>query len=351
MRSQSLSARAIRRSAAVAATVFGSASPALAHHSFAKFDTQSTIEIVGEVAAVEWRNPHVLLTLSVTDDAGATIDWMLETSSPGMLTRMDVTAENVRVGETIRVAGNPAVDGGPELFATNLLLSSGEELLLRPREPARWAAGATIGEQANWFRTEGDASDPDAGIFRVWSSTFAGSALLFPDAGGQRYAYPFTAEAQAAVDAFDPVAASAAADCTPKGMPHIMEQPYNMAVEQAGDDLLIRIEEYDVVRTIHMGAPDADPAPSPLGYSVGRWENDVLVVETSAISWPWFKFGVPQSPAVALVERFTPSPAGDRLDYEIVVTDPATFTEPVTMQKYWISIPGQEVAPYDCTAE
>jgi hypothetical protein len=268
-----------------------------------------------------------------------------------MLTRMDVTAEHVSVGETIRVAGNPAVSGGPELFATNLLLASGEELLLRPRGAARWAAGRTIGEQANWVRTEGDASRPEAGIFRVWSSTFAGAALLFPDNGGPSYAYPFTPSAQAAVDAFDPVAASAAADCTPKGMPHIMEQPYNMAFEQAGEDILIRIEEYDVVRTIHMGAPDSDPAPSPLGYSAGRWEDGVLVVETGRISWPWFKFGVPQSPEVALVERFTPSPAGDRLDYEIVVTDPATFTEPVTMEKYWISIPGQEVASYDCAEE
>lgn len=343
--------RSILYAAGVASVPLLMAGPAPAHHSFAKFDTRSTIEIVGEVTGVEWRNPHVLLTLSVTDDAGAAVDWTLETSSPGMLARMDVTAEAVRVGDTIRVAGNPAVDGGPEMFATNLLLPSGEELLLRPRDRARWATGATIGEQANWFRTEGDPSNPDAGLFRVWSSTFAGAALLFPDAVQPDYRYPFTEQAQAAVDAFDRVAASAAADCTPKGMPQIMEQPYNVAFEQAGEDILMRIEEYDVVRTFHMTAADADPAPSPLGYSVGRWEDGALVVETSRIDWPWFRFGIPQSESVALVERFTPSPAGDRLDYEMVATDPATFTEPIRMQKYWLSFPGEEVAPYDCQAE
>ncbi len=338
----------IRRLAPLAPLVTLLASPALAHHSFAKFDTQSTIEIEGEVTAVQWRNPHVLLTLSAADG----VEWMLETSSPGMLTRMDVTAAAVALGDSVRVAGNPAADGGPELFATNLLLPSGRELLLRPRGAARWAGDATIGEQARWFLETGDASSPDAGIFRVWSSTFAGPALLFPDAVRPGYAYPLTDEARAVVEAFDAEAASAAADCTPKGMPHIMEQPYNIAFEQAGEDILLRIEEYDVVRVIHMSAGDpAAEQPTPHGYSAGRWEDGALVVETTRINWPWLKFGVPQSEAVSTVERFAPSAGGDRLDYEMIVTDPATFTEPVAMTKYWISIPGEVVAPYDCAQD
>ena len=332
------------------------ASTALAHHSFAKFDTSSVIEIDGEVAEINWRNPHVRLTVDVTDAAGQTVAWELETSSPGMLGRMDVTADAVRLGDRVRVAGNPAVDGSPELFATNLLLPDGQEVLLRFRDRPRWAEDQTIGEQGAWFVAEGDASAPDAGLFRVWSGTFATDTppLLFPDNTSPSFTpldYPLTHEARAAVEAFDPVEASATADCTPKGMPHIMEQPYNMEIVDGGDVIRFRIEEYDVVRTIHM-TPDADPTAadaSPQGFSMGRWEDGVLVVRTTKISYPRFNFSVPQSDQVEIVERFTPSADGARLDYAITITDPATFTEPVVLGKHWIWIEGASIEPYDCS--
>ena len=48
------------------------------------------------------------------------------------------------------------------------------------------------------------------------------------------------------------------------------------------------------------------PQPSPLGYSVGRWENDSLIVTTTAIDWIYFdEIGTPQSPALETEEIFT----------------------------------------------
>jgi hypothetical protein len=43
-----------------------------------------------------------------------------------------------------------------------------------------------------------------------------------------------------------------------------------------------------------------------------------------------------------------PSAEGDRLDYEIIVTDPVTFTEPMTMQKSSLSLPDQAFDAYNC---
>jgi hypothetical protein len=113
----------------------------------------------------------------------------------------------------------------------------------------------------------------------------------------------------------------------------------------------MRLEEFDSVRTIHLnGDPEADVEPSPLGYSIGRWEDeDTLVVETTRIATPYFnRVGVPLSPDVMLDERFTVNETARRLEYELVVTDPQTFTEPWVWRPYWEWVPGEEIRAYQC---
>jgi hypothetical protein len=135
-------------------------------------------------------------------------------------------------------------------------------------------------------------------------------------------------------------------------MPWIMEQPYDLAFERSGDDVVLKLEEFDVARRIRMewqGDRAAQPF-TPHGFSTGVWEDRTLVVTTTNLSSPNFKFEIPASDKAGIVERFTPTLAGDRLDYEIVVTDPVTFTESVKMAKYWLSIPGQVLDAYNCGA-
>src|SRR4029079_12728870 len=110
------------------------------------------------------------------------------------------------------------------------------------------------------------------------------------------------------------------------------------------------IEEYDLVRTIHMNqtAAPRGTKPTPLGYSVGKWEGTALVVTTTAISYPWFdQAGIPQSDQSVLVERFTPTADGSRLDYTVTVTDPVNFTKPVTLNRYWLDL-GETIVRYNC---
>ena len=332
------------------------AAPATAHHSFAKFDRQRSIELEGELAEVRWQNPHVQFTLRSRGADGQEQTWKLETNSPGILRRTGLGPELVAVGDRVKVAGNPAVDGSLELNATNMLLADGREVSLGFGGPPRFA-GRAIGDGRAWAVADGDKTRPELGLFRVWSSTFAGGALLFPDMGGRGFTvldYPLTPEARRAVQAFDSVAGSQrlANDCTPKGMPWIMEQPYDLAFERSGDDVVLKLEEFDVARRIRMewkGDRAAQPF-TPHGFSTGVWQDRTLVVTTTNLNSPNFKFEIPASDKAEIVERFTPTVAGDRLDYEIVVTDPVTFTEPVKMAKYWLSIPGQVLDAYNCGA-
>jgi hypothetical protein len=318
---------------------------ASAHHSFAKFDNDRTIELEGDVVAVNWQNPHVHITVRGRTEGGAIENWDLETSSPGILRRMNIEPSQVNIGDHVRVAGSPAVNGSPEIYARNVLLSDGRELLFSGNQTH--FSGNGVGGMSGWLVTNGDTSRPELGLFRVWSSTAASAMTLFPVRD-----YPLTASARRAFDSFDRVTESrkAATDCSPKGMPWAMEQPYDLAFERDGDDIVLRLEEYDIARRIHMNW-QGDRAAQPYsihGFSTGQMDGRTLVVTTTNLNSKNFKWEIPASESASIVERFTPSEQGDRLDYEIVVTDPEVFTEPVQLTKYWLSLPGQVLDAYNC---
>ena len=150
--------------------------------------------------------------------------------------------------------------------------------------------------------------------------------------------------------------------CVAPGMPEAMTYigPHPVEfVELSDGDIEIRIESDDNVRVVHMSedASAAGQPPSALGYSIGRWEDDVLVVTTTRLNWPYFKvFGLvaaPQSESMEIVERFELDRAEGTLTYSFTATDPATFTETVTAEAYhvWRYRPGTTIEPYDCTLD
>jgi hypothetical protein len=242
------------------------------------------------------------------------------------------------------------------MYARHVLLADGRELLMNVGLTPRWTkSGNAVGDDSLLMAREGDGSRPDLGLFRVWSHTRA-FARLFPevtDATVDVGAYPLTPAARAQLAEFDRATDNPTANCVPKGMPTIMEAPYPIEfVREPNGDILLKLEEYDLERLIYMN-PNATrelPAPMPLGHSTGRWEGATLVVTTTRISWPFFsQLGIRQSPAVEIVERFTPAADGARLDYEMTVTDPATFTRPVVLKQHWLWLPSVKLLPYECT--
>ena len=327
---------------------------AFAHHStYASFDESKVIELEGNITRVSWRNPHVRFTVSVADESGNEVSWKIETTSVSHLRNQDVPKSLLKVGDSVRVAGNPSKHGRTEMWVTNLLLSTGQELVIDSNGKSIWSDDV-LGRTGARFAKEGDSSDPTRGVFGTWTHTF-GIPMLFPettDASFDVDSYPMTGKARALFEAYDPVADNPTANCAPKGMPTIMEQPYPMEISRQGEDIRLRIEEYDTVRLVHMNPPASpgDKKPNRLGYSVGRWDGAILVVETSMVNWGHFnQSGVPLSDDVSIKEYFTPSGDGSRLDYRAVIDDPATFTEPVELRKYWLNVPGVHVQPYECS--
>jgi hypothetical protein len=325
---------------------------AAAHHSFfGRFDTATLVELEGEVTEVLWRNPHAYFSVL----AGG-VAWEIETSSLTVLKRMGIEPGTIRVGDRIRIAANPPVGDKKEMYARHVLLPDGRELLMNVGLAPRWTErGRAVGDETLLMAREGDGSRPDLGLFRVWSHTRV-IARLFPevtDASVDINAYPLTPAARSQLAEFDRSTDNPTANCVPKGMPTIMEAPYPIEFVRRDDgDILLKLEEYDLTRHIDMNreVPRELTAPAPLGDSVGRWDGATLVVTTTRISWPFFsQLGIRQSPAVEVVERFTPTPDGSRLDYEMTVTDAATFTRPVVLRQHWLWLPNVTLLPYECT--
>ena len=319
---------------------------AVAHHSVAgTFDTDQVAETEGEVTSVLWRNPHVRFSMTVTDADGEVAEWDMEMTSLSSLRRRGLDRQLLVVGDQIRVAGNPAVDGSNQLYLRNVLLASGDEVVLSNEGP-RWSEDA-LGTTGPGFSSAGDRSRPDLGIYRVWSTPVqgGGAGSLWNDS------YPLTTAAEAVIAAFNPATDAPTLNCTPKGMPTIMEQPYPMEIVERDGNVVLLQEEYDTVRTIYLN--DSEPVwidSRPLGYTVGRWDGETLVAETTGISWRHFNTrGIPVSDGVEIVETFTLQDDGSRLDYTMTVTDPVMFTEPVLLDKSWLWLPSVTVEPFDCT--
>ena len=177
---------------------------AFGHHSFAAtFASDVIVELEGEVTAVRWRNPHVGFTLKTVDSSGAETLWDMESHSLSIMRRMDLATAFIFVGDRVKVAGNlPRRSDINAMFVQNILLPSGEEWVFKfGASPAdlRWS-DRLMGTTERWFATEGEASEAERGIFRVWSTAIAsgGQRLL----SRPRSSYPLTESARAAVASF-----------------------------------------------------------------------------------------------------------------------------------------------------
>ena len=119
--------------------------------------------------------------------------------------------------------------------------------------------------------------------------------------------------------------------------------------------IILRSEYFDLERTIHLlpAAVPAGVAPSRLGLSIGRFEDDgrSLVVETTALNWPYYDtIGTPLTTDVKITERFTVSDDQSRLTYRQTVIDPATFTEPAVHESQHLAL-GERIERFVCAAE
>lgn len=108
----------------------GALAPAAqAHHSAALFyNSAERITLTGEVARFNFRNPHAILELLVTDENGQTVRWTCETSAPSALRRRGWSQDSIKAGEIVTLEGLQSSDGSKLMRITRVVKADGTEV-------------------------------------------------------------------------------------------------------------------------------------------------------------------------------------------------------------------------------
>jgi hypothetical protein len=116
----------------------------------------------------------------------------------------------------------------------------------------------------------------------------------------------------------------------------------------------ILFEGYNHYRQIFLdGRPLPKPTqPSYMGYSVGKWEGDTLVVDTNGLNNEgWLDMdGHPQTESTHITERFRRRDFG-HIDLQLTIDDSAAYTKPWSANVHWGYAPDEELIESICENE
>lgn len=321
-----------------------------AHHSPAPFDLEETVAIEGVVARYHWANPHVYIDVEVTREDGNKEIWEVEGAWPASLVPHGWSRDTLKAGDPVEVTGNPGRDAARRIMLGRSLRTAATT------RPLNWGPGgapASVASLTDEDRTGMPAADALVG---TWLPVEQNPFVAFA-----RFMSPsplLTDKAQAALEAGrlrrGDETEEEAAGCVPK------RPPFNMALhevktfEARGDDIIIRLAVIgDTERIVHMNEASGDSgAQGWQGHSVGRWERDTLVVDTTFdgedVEDRGIIDGVPLGGSTRLVERFELTEDRKRLTYTYSVENPEYLTEPFTQSADWAFRPDIEIPRLEC---
>jgi hypothetical protein len=162
----------------------------------------------------------------------------------------------------------------------------------------------------------------------------------------QQYFENRAAAEKAGTPLFDP-----SANCLTGGIPRIVSSPYPIDIVQTPNLTIISNETLHTFRLIHMdGKPKpANFKPTYLGYSTGRWEGDVLVVETTGLNGytQVDEEGRPKSSDMRVVERYQKR-SPNVLEVTFTMYDARTYSRPWSARAQFRWAPELRLNEYIC---
>jgi hypothetical protein len=139
--------------------------------------------------------------------------------------------------------------------------------------------------------------------------------------------------------------------CLPSGIPEKLNIPDGLKVVQTPDLIVFLYESRTIYRQVFLdGRPlPKNPQPTWMGYSVGHWEGDTLVVETigqNGKTWLDMK-GLPGTESLKVIERYSRPNIG-RVNIDVTIDDPKAYTKPWTVKLSWRLVPDTDLIESIC---
>ena len=139
--------------------------------------------------------------------------------------------------------------------------------------------------------------------------------------------------------------------CIPGGVPRADAVPYPFKILDTGEMVVILYEAVHSFRQIFTDGRELpkDPNPTWMGYSIGHWDGDTLVVETAGFKEEnWLdNGGLPATGALHVTERFHRRDFG-HMDIRITIDDPKAYTKPWMVTLPLQLLPDTELLEYIC---
>ncbi len=348
----------MRRAALAAVSMMVLAVPALPHHGGGTFDLSRTVTFDDvRLTRVELINPHSWLYFDVTLANGEVAHHRCEMRSAHVLRRSGWSLDLFRVGDEIALDASPDRADPNSCYLQTILFADGSRMdrygqyvrapeggirevrgpIARPdtNRPLRRPTGEP-NISGDWAPEQLVMADPrgvggglvplgDLDEFDAGQAP-AGRGGRGRGAGGPR-TYGGTT--------LTPAGEAAAADCARDDNPRFrcettsilfdwtFDGPVNR-ITPNGDSLVIRYGQHGLERTIHMNLDGHPPnvEPTRAGHSIGRWEDDVLVVDTVGFLPGVLNAPVLHSGELRVVERFSLDPETLSLTRSYTAEDP-----------------------------
>jgi len=325
---------AVLERSGLTAVLLLTALPAVAHHSRSIYDEESTFTLEGIVTEFEWANPHVYLYVEAQTDTGESAVWAIEHGSTTAMKKRGWNPQTFVPGDAVIVEAHPGKDPGRNMA----LIYSVEKAGVTRR------GRGVVEESLTGIEASQAEADGLPGTWVVLQTVMVGYF-------SEPFSWPLTDRGAAALESYDDSTMNPQIHCMTRTAPWFMIFPSVQRIEVGATSVSIHSEYDSIQRTIHLDvASHEGAAVTNQGHSIGRWEGEALVVDTThfAEHRSGAARGIPSGSQKHLVERFELDPDRTSMTYRFVLEDPEHLSEPVTGEVRSMYRPDVEFAPVAC---
>jgi hypothetical protein len=290
-----------------------------AHHGFAvHYDVADQVRIEGTIHAVKYRNPHSEISVVVSAENGDTTIWSCETQASSILARKGITKDRFPLGEPIVIVGAKARRHPTRCEIGTTHLPDGGIVTMRSEQGR---ANIAVNPE------ESGAAEVRESIFGLWvRDSFTGAPVR------RGFLETITEAGKQANSQYDGSRDDPTRDCRPVNPVRAMFAPGSPTeIRQEQDRVVMRHEFMDTTRVIYLDASQPAGKPDEMGFSIGRFEDGILIVETDNFT-PGVLLthvensGVLHSDQMTLSEAFEVDRDTGQLIYRWEAKDPLYFT-------------------------